>query len=75
MAQSTVQVVKKQDLELKSVFEEADFPEITISTELIEGGSQSRKILKFLKKENKLKEIRTIESVKNLQNYRLNTFY
>ena len=74
MAQTSVELVKKQDLELKSVLEEMDYPEITLSTELVEGGYQSRKFLKFIKKENKFKELRTIESVKNLQNYRLNTF-
>ena len=74
MAQTSVEVVKKQDLELKSVFEELDYPEITLSSEKVEGGSRSRKFLKFIKKDNSLKEIRTIESVKNVQNYRLNTF-
>ena len=75
MAQSSVELVKKQDLELKSVLEELDYPEITLSTELVEGGSQSRKFLKFFKKDNEFKELRSIESVKNVQNYRLNTFF
>ena len=74
MAQTSVEVGKKQELELKSVLE-VELPEIVFNEEIVEEGSHNKRLLKLIKKGKNNKEIRNIESVKNSQNYRLNTFY
>ena len=74
MAQTSVDVGKKQKLELNSVLE-VELPEIVLHEEILEEGSHNKRLLKLIKKGKNIKEIRNIESVKNSQNYRLNTFY
>lgn len=68
MAQASVQEGKKQELELNNVLE-YELPEIVISQEIV-GTSLSKRVLKFIKKDHCLKEIQTIDSVKNLYNFR-----
>ena len=74
MAQTSVEVGKKQEIELKSVLE-VELPEIILHEEILEEGSHNKRLLKLIKKGKNIKEICNIESVKNSQNYRLNTFY
>ena len=74
MAQTSVEVGKKQEIELKSVLE-VELPEIVFNEEILEEGSHNKRLLKLIKKGKNIKEICNIESVKNSQNYRLNTFY
>jgi hypothetical protein len=74
MAQTSVEIGKKQKLELNSVLE-VELPEIVLREEILEEGSRHNRLLKLIKKGKNIKEIRNIQSVKNNQNYRLNTFY
>ena len=69
MAQTSVKVGKKQELELNSVLE-IELPEIVLHEEILEEGSQNRRLLKLIRKRKNIKELRPIESVKNTQNYR-----
>jgi hypothetical protein len=74
MAQTSVEVGKKQHVELNSVLE-VELPEIILHEELLEEGSRNRRLLKLIKKGKNIKEIRNIQSVKNTQNYRLHNYY
>ena len=74
MAQTSVEVGKKQHVELNSVLE-VELPEIILHEELLEEGSRNRRLLKLIKKGQNIKEIRSIQSVKNTQNYRLHNYY
>ena len=74
MAQTSVEVGKKQEIELKSVLE-VELPEIVFNEEILEEGSHNKRLLKLIKKGKNSKEIRNIQSVKNTQNYRLHNYY
>jgi hypothetical protein len=74
MAQISVEAGKKQELELKSVLE-VELPEIILHEEILEEGSRNKRLLKLIKKGQNVKEIRSIQSVKNSQNYRLHNYY
>jgi len=74
MAQISVEAGKKQELELNSVLE-VELPEIILREEILEEGSHNKRLLKLIKKGQNIKEIRSIQSVKNTQNYRLHNYY
>ena len=74
MAQISVEAGKKQELELNSVLE-VELPEIILCEEILEEGSHNKRLLKLIKKGQNIKEIRSIQSVKNTQNYRLHNYY
>jgi len=68
MAQISLEVGKNQEFELKSVLE-VDLPEfIVIKEDAVEKASFGQKISKLVK--YNVKEIRRIEDVKNMQNFR-----
>ncbi|MBY9018103.1 MAG: hypothetical protein KGD66_04650 [Candidatus Lokiarchaeota archaeon] len=69
MAQASLEVVKKQGLELQSV-SEVELTEFIANKEVaVEKTSFGKRLSKLIK--NNMKETRTIQEIKNIQNFRL----
>ncbi len=73
MAQASLEVVKKQGLELQSVLE-VELTEFIANKEVaVEKTSFGKSLSKLIK--NNMKETRTIQDVKNTQNFRISAIF